>query len=114
MKEILNNLGKFEIVERFNISGLFKIEKCYFLLLFVGSNFPVINSSYCEFPFTYNGGLFYKCSDSLPLLNNLCNKFFCLSRTRVLSICSNPSGNALFHLPMILQLVITDFITFVI
>ncbi|ESO01710.1 hypothetical protein HELRODRAFT_174682 [Helobdella robusta] len=44
----------------------------------------------CNFPFTFNGGLFYSCSNSLPGVNNSCGLYMCLTGNRQLSVCLDP------------------------
>ncbi|ESO07856.1 hypothetical protein HELRODRAFT_184102 [Helobdella robusta] len=56
---------------------------------------PVTNNSLnlsksCNFPFTFNGGLFYSCSNSLPGISNPCALYMCLTGSRQLSICPDP------------------------
>ncbi|ESN97451.1 hypothetical protein HELRODRAFT_184427, partial [Helobdella robusta] len=43
-------------------------------------------SKSCNFPFTFNGGLFYSCSNSLPGINNPCALYIAANETILLDI----------------------------
>ncbi|ESO01684.1 hypothetical protein HELRODRAFT_174648 [Helobdella robusta] len=54
-------------------------------------------SKSCNFTFTFNGGLFYSCSNSLPGIKNPCALYMCLTADRQLSICLDPHGFGTYY-----------------
>ncbi|ESN97544.1 hypothetical protein HELRODRAFT_177976 [Helobdella robusta] len=58
------------------------------------TNLSITLSKSCNIPFTFNGGLLYSCSNSLPGVNNPCALYMCLTANRQLSICVGDQINS--------------------
>lgn len=58
--------------------------------------FPTIDAKNCSFPFTYNGNLWYNCTDSITGVTNSNNgsqNYACLMSNRTAAVCYSSIGN---------------------
>ncbi|ESO01499.1 hypothetical protein HELRODRAFT_174450 [Helobdella robusta] len=88
------------------ILSIFKTNSTSRVVAFVMShNITVLTvSKSCNFPFTFNGGLFYSCSNSLPGIKNPCALYMCLTGNRQLSICLDPQAYSAVNKSVLLNI----------